>query len=206
MPVAVKALPATTIPAIGEQAGGGYYTGMTTDPDGSRWLNYTAAAKFELKGAWGKYGEDVPGARSYTDSRANTEAMAAAGSEVAQECLGLVIGGHNDWGFPARDVQELQYRNLKPTTDENYCSFRDGDNPSSVPVGYPYTEHSPTLTTVIAFQKGQPEAFSEAWYMSSTQRSAYYAYNLGFGVGGQYIDAKYDERLARPVRRDLFIE
>lgn len=206
MSAALKALPVTTIPAIGEQAGGGYYFGMTVELDGKRYLNYTASAEHELKGVWGKSGEDVPGARSYTDSRANTEAMAAAGSDVAQQCLGLMINGRNDWSIPARDVQELQYRNLKPTTDENYCSFRDGDNPSSVPVGYPYTEHSPAQTAVVAFQSGQPEAFSEGWYLSSTQRSAITAYNMNFDGGGQYCDYKDHERRVRPVRRDLFIE
>lgn len=206
MSAALKALPVTTIPTIGEQAGGGYYFGMTIELDGKRYLNYTAGAEHELKGVWGKSGEDVPGARSYTDSRANTEAMAAAGSNVAQQCLGLAINGRNDWSIPARDVQELQYRNLKPTTDENYCSFRDGDNPSSVPVGYPYTEQSPAQTTVVAFQSGQPEAFSEAWYWSSSQRSAIIAYFMLFVDGIQDGGIKGYERRVRPVRRDLFIE
>jgi hypothetical protein len=205
MSAAAKALPVTTIPEIGAACGGGYYTGMTVE-DGKRYLNYTAGREHELKGAWGEYGKDVPAACSYTNSRTNTEAMAAAGSEVAQECLGLVIGGRDDWGIPARDVQELQYRNLKPTTDENYCSFRDGDNPSSVPAGYPYTEQSPAQTSVIAFQEGQPEAFQAAVYWSSTQRSADIAYTMYFDDGDQDGVIKDLVRFVRPARRDLFID
>ena len=48
-----------------------------------------------------------------------------------------------------------------------------------------------------------PESFEKDWYISSTQRSAYGAYGMDFGDGWLYGNAKYDERLARPVRRIL---
>ena len=61
------------------------------------------------------------------------EAMAAAGSELAQKVLALDIDGFTDWAIPARDVQELQYRHFKPTTEENWAGLRDGFVPSDRP-------------------------------------------------------------------------
>ncbi|MCY1431517.1 hypothetical protein D9M71_474870 [compost metagenome] len=196
------ALAATTLPEIGQAYGGGYVTGIIAE-NGQRYLVITAPADNELKGQWGEYGQEVEGARSYTDGRANTEAMAAAGSELAQQALTLEINGYTDWAIPARDQQELQYRHFKPGTRENYASFRDGDNPSSVPPGYPYTEELPRQTTVEAFRAGGTEAFAEAWYWSSTQRSAYYAFDMLFYGGDQVnLDKDYALRV-RPVRREL---
>jgi hypothetical protein len=205
MNAAAQAVPATGILAIGQPYGGGFFSGITQE-DGKHYINITAAAEHELKGKWGEYGQRIEGADSYTDSRTNTEAMAAAGSELAKAVLALTIGGHSDWGIPARDVQEPQYRHFKPTVEENYCSWRDGDNPSSVPAGYPYSEQSPAQTSVEAFREGGPEAFQDAWYWSSTQRSAFSAYYVDFGVGSQDNYGKNGELRARPVRRELIID
>ncbi|KHK61143.1 hypothetical protein, partial [Pseudomonas frederiksbergensis] len=173
MSAAAQAAPAVTLPEIGQPFGGGFFSGITRDPaTGKRYLNITAGAEHELVGAWGKYGEKIEGADSFTDSRANTEAMAAAGSELAQKVIALDIGGFTDWAIPARDVQELQYRHFKPTTEANWAGRRDGDNPNSEPVGLLYTEESPTQTSIEAFQEGGPEAFRDTWYWSSSQRSA----------------------------------
>lgn len=48
-----------------------------------------------------------------------------------------------------------------------------------------------------------PSSFEKDWYVSSTQRSAYYAYTMDFEDGWLNIYGKDDERLARPVRRIL---
>ena len=207
MPVAAKAATATTLPQIGEAYGGGFVSGITVDLEtGKRYLNVTAGAEHELCGTWGRRGALIEGADSFIDGRANTEAMAAAGSELAQKVLGLNIGGFSDWAIPARDQQELQYRNLKPTTDANYCWGRDGDNPNSLPVGKLYTEESPGQTTVEAFKVGGPEAFQPRWYYSSTQRSANTAFYMDFGDGGQDSLGKDDVLHVRPVRSELLID
>lgn len=207
MPVAAKSAPATTLPQIGEAYGGGFVTGFTRDPDtGKRYLNITAGAAHELVGSWGKRGALIEGADSFIDGRANTEAMAAAGSELAQKVLGLNIGGFSDWAIPARDQQELQYRNLKPTTDANYCWGRDGDNPNSLPVGKLYTEELPGQTAVEAFKVGGPEAFQPRWYYSSTQRSANSAFLMHFDDGSQDHYGKDYELHVRPVRSELLID
>lgn len=100
-------------------------------------------------------------------------------------------------------MQELQYRHLKPTTQQNYCWNRDGENPSSLPVGELYTEESPVQTTVEAFKAGGPEAFQPRWYWSSTQRSAINAFLMHFVVGIQGSYAKDGELRVRPVRSVL---
>lgn len=198
---------AVQLPEIGQAYGGGFVTGITRDTEtGVRRLHITAGAEHELTGAWGKYGEKIEGADSFTDSRANTEAMAAGGSEVAQKVLALSIGGHADWGIPARDVQELQHRNFKPGTEENWQYGRSGDNPSSEPVGKLYSETDPAQTVHEAFREGGPEAFQERAYWSSSQRSAYYAFTLHFEDGTQYNYDKSNEFRVRPVRSELIID
>lgn len=192
------------LPAIGQAYGGGFVTGITRDPaTGLRYLNITAGAEHELVGAWGEYGVKIEGADSLVDGRANTEAMAAAGSELAQKVLALTIGGHSDWAIPARDVQELQYRHFKPTIEENWAGRRDGDNPHSEPVGLLYSEEDPKQTAHEAFQAGGAEAFRDTWYWSSSQRSANDAFDLNFGAGYQGYDGKYYELRVRPVRSEL---
>ncbi|MFJ1336803.1 DUF1566 domain-containing protein [Pseudomonas caricapapayae] len=197
-----KAAPAVQLPEIGQPFGGGFFSGITVE-NGQRYANITASAEHELEGEWGEYGVKIEGADSFTDSRANTEAMAASGSELAQKVLVLDIGGFTDWAIPARDVQELQYRHFKPASRENYCWSRDGDNPSSLPVGLLYTKESPAKTQVPGFAQGEPEGFQAEWYWSSSQRSAYYAFIMHFDDGIQYSYGKSGELRVRPVRRSL---
>ena len=199
-----KAAPAVTTPAIGQAYGGGFVIGITRDPvTGQRFLNITAGAEHELVGKWGEYGEKIGGADSFTDSLANTQAMAAAGSELAAKVLALNIEGLTDWTIPARDVQELQYRHFKPTTEENWAGARSGDNPNSEPVGLLYSEEDPAQTVHAAFQEGGAEAFSDTWYWSSSQRSAYYAFGMHFVGGDQLNLAKSYELRVRPVRSEI---
>ena len=204
MSAVAKAAPAVTLPVIGQAFGGGFVTGITRDPDtGKRYLNITASAAHELVGAWGKYGEKIEGADSFTNSRANTEAMAAAGSELAQKVLALDIDGFTDWAIPARDVQELQYRHFKPTTEANWQYGRSGDNPNSEPVGLLYTDESPIQTSVESFREDGPEAFQERAYWSSSQRSAHGAFLMLFDDGLQSYSGKDGELRVRPVRSQL---
>ena len=199
-----KAAPAATTPAIGQAYGGGFVTGITRDPvTGQRFLNITAGAEHELVGKWGEYGEKIEGADSFTDSLANTQAMAAAGSELAAKVLALNIEGLTDWAIPARDVQELQYRHFKPTTEENWAGARSGDNPNSEPVGLLYSEEDPAQTVHAAFQEGGAEAFRDTWYWSSSQRSANDAFGVTFDVGHQTNDCKDHELRVRPVRSEI---
>lgn len=190
----------STIPAIGAPFEGGHLGGVIRIAGALMAIVWAPKAQGETKGPWLKSYDKVPGADSCVDSLANTLAMAEAGSPLAKWALDLRINGFDDWCLPARDVLELAYRHLKPGTYETYCSFRDGDNPSSVPVGYPYREGEIVQTSVEAFRSGGAEAFEEAWYWASTQYSADNAWSQYFDGGGQHYGGKRFEARARAVR------
>lgn len=184
---------------------GGYFSGKIRFPDGTIFGVITAPkAQGEFSAIWLPEYKDVPGASSFFDSRANTLAMAEAGSEAAQKALASEINGHKDWVIGARDIVEVQFRAHKPTTDKNYV-YRSGDNPSSVPVGYPYSGDFPAQTTDTLFKEGGPEAFERAWYGTSTQSSADFAWFQVFGYGAQgtgYKDGEFVFRLVRLIQLD----
>ncbi len=195
------ASPALQVPdSIGSPFEGGFYGGQIRIGPDIFAIVWAPKAQGETKAAWLKAYDSVPGAASCNDSVANTQAMAAAGSPLAAWALALDINGVQGWYVPARDVLELAYRHFKPTDQENACSFRDGDNANSIPVGYPYTEDSPVQTSVSVFREGGAEAFEEAWYWTSTQFSASLAFNQYFYGGSQDSSGKKYEGRCRAVR------
>ncbi|EIM14540.1 hypothetical protein [Pseudomonas chlororaphis] len=84
-----QSIAASDLPERGQPLAGGIFVTRY-------WLNGEERALVllddELSGVWGKYGEDVAGAKNYSDGEANTRAMAEAGSEIAIKALGL--GAH----------------------------------------------------------------------------------------------------------------
>lgn len=188
------------LPEILAPFGGGYYLGLLNFEDELRALIMAPKAEGQTRGIYGNYGSDKDKlAISFYDGLTNTKAMAKAGSVVAQWALGLRIGGHKDWCVPARDQLEICYRVCKPTSDTNWVN-RNGDNPSSVPPGYPYTEKSPKQVTSKLFRAGGKEAFESEWYLTSTRCSAHYAWMQYFGSGHQGWYYKSLERWVRAVR------
>jgi hypothetical protein len=192
--------PTILVPAqYGAPFEGGFYGGQIRSGDKIFGIAWAPKAIGETRAIWLPSYTDVPNATSCFHSMDNTIAMADAGSPLAKWILGREINGKTDWCIPARDVLELGYRHLKPTNRENYASFRDGDNPSSIPAGYPYTEQLPTQTTAEAFRAGEVEAFEPAWYWSSTQYSSSNAWYQYFDSGTQGYGKKA-EGLCRAVR------
>ncbi len=199
MDLNTKAIPA----AIGAALAGGFYYGMINVGAETFALIVSPKLVGEYVGPWNGSNASVAGAEHYADGYANTTALVEAGSEMAQWARSLNIDGYNDWYIPARDELELLYRHLKPTDDDNSESFRDGDNPSSVPVGYPYTETSPGQTTVDAFKQGGEQALAPNWHWASTQYAPtpYSAWSQNFDHGYQdSTHGSYAGR-ARAVRR-----
>ena len=93
---------------------GGTYIGLKATPDGKAFYLVAAIGEHELEDqTWGEYGKRIEGADSYHDSRANTEAMAAAGSALAQKILALDIAGHTDWALPSQADGHLLAANAK---------------------------------------------------------------------------------------------
>ncbi|WP_447775195.1 hypothetical protein [Pseudomonas chlororaphis] len=86
---AQQSVAAADLPERGQPLAGGTFVTRY-------WLNGEERALVlldnELIGTWGKYGEDVAGAKSLSDGAANTRAMAEAGSEIAIKALEL--GAH----------------------------------------------------------------------------------------------------------------
>ncbi len=187
-----------TLPsAVGTPFEGGFYMGQY-QIQGERFALIRApkALGFHAPIHWGEYGLLIPDADSFVDGLANTKAMAEAGSKLAAWALGLSIGGHNDWYLGARDENEMIYRVCKPTTDENWCSFRDGDNPSSLPPGYPYTAVAPGQSPIAIFQDGGEEALEACSYWTSTQVGPYGAWFQDFDGG---LQGNVGKGLARPA-------
>ncbi|OGB23310.1 MAG: DUF1566 domain-containing protein [Burkholderiales bacterium RIFCSPLOWO2_02_FULL_57_36] len=189
---------------LGTSMAGGFYAGRVKI--GEQVFALIVAPKADGEHAdivWNDSRETVDGALSYNDGLANTHAMAAAGSKLAQWSLDLHIAGHDDWYLPSQDELEILYRNLKPTAEENYLYARSGINVSAVPPTYPYTSELPAQTAAEVFQADAVEAFDPAWYWSSTQHAADSgcAWCQDFDDGDQYGNGKSAALRARAVRR-----
>ena len=83
---AQQSVAAADLPERGQPLAGGTFVTRY-------WLNGAERALVlldnELSGIWGKYGEDVAGAKSLSDGAANTRAMAETGSDIAIKALEL---------------------------------------------------------------------------------------------------------------------
>lgn len=190
---------------LGQSIDGGFYAGTIIDRNDGHTYAIIVAPKNEgelaTKAPWGEYGKLIENCRSFWHGLPNTEAMATAGSDIAKWARSLNINGFQDWYIPARDELELIHRNLKPTTEENW--EYSGDNPSSVPAGYPYEAQAPVQTSVLDFQDGSAQAMKREWYWSSTQSSADFAWYQYFDDGFQGNYVKDTQSRVRAVRRSL---
>ena len=194
-------------PVIGAAMDGGFYAGRIRLDDGTVYALIVAPkAEGEKKPSqWiGGY-KDVPGALSYNDGLANTNAMAEAGSKLAKWARDLRIAGHDDWYLPSQDELEIIYRNLKPTTQENYCYSRSGINLSASEPTRPYTPDHPVQTLSETFQSGGEQAFEADWYWTSTRHitNSNYAWCQGFDDGYQSSSTTTVKLQARAVRRSV---
>ena len=185
---------------IGAPLQGGFYAGQIRIADALHILIVSPKTGELASAPWHAKAADVADATSFFDGAANTAAMLGAECPHAIAVRNLEIAGFTDWYLPSRDELELLYRHFKPTTETNYV-HRHGDNPSSVPAGYPYTEALPAQTPALAFQAGGAEAFEDAWHWSSTQHSRNNAWGQYFDDGDQYDGVKSYEGRARAVRR-----
>lgn len=120
--------------------------------------------------------------------------------------------------FAAKDVGRHSYgehgTNVEATSNidgrENTAILvnRDGSHPAAeAAYGYTCDGHNdfylPSSGELHHGYLYLPESFEKDWYISSSQRSANYAYTMDFGDGWLHLNDKNNERLARPVRRIL---
>lgn len=192
------------LPEIGTPFEGGFYAGQIRIGEQNFALVRAPKASGQHDDTpWHDKYDAIPAAQSWNDGLANTQAMAAAGSAIAQWALAQNINDHADWYIPAMDELEVLYRNLKPTAEENYLYGRSGLNVSAVPPTYPYTPDFPVQTSAAAFRADGAEAFDPVWYWSSTQHAGNddSAWCQHFDGGGQFSNHKdYDYRVVL-VRR-----
>jgi hypothetical protein len=200
----MQAIVKPQLPAIGAALEGGFFAGAFI-LNGEE-FGLIVAPKAEGHRAdveWNGSYENVEGALSYDDGAANTEAMLAAGSDLAKWVRELQIGGFNDWYLPSQDELELCYRHMKPGTDENSCYGRSGINMSASPQTRPYTPTFPVQTEAEQFRGEGAEAFDERAYWSSTQYAGdgSYAWAQHFDNGTQDWYFKGHDFRARAVRK-----
>jgi hypothetical protein len=137
------------------------------------------------------------------------------------------IGGFTDWYIPARDELELIWRNLKPTTNNNYSIVarpfaspqysRDanipdintdtmGINRNSYPPGAAYTTSNPAQTSVVAFKTGGVEAMGLTYYWSCSEWSSGYGWAQDYSSsypGYQGYSTKNGSSFSRCIRRSI---
>src|SRR5579859_5581181 len=101
---AVAERPVVEIPtALGAPFAGGFYMGRVfVGLAAFAWVVAPKAEGEHAAAEWHDSEDDVAGAKSYFDGLANTDAMVAAGSELAKWARGLRIGDHDDWHLPSR--------------------------------------------------------------------------------------------------------
>lgn len=193
----------TEIPTIiGTALAGGFYVGRIRIGDEVHALIAAPKAEGQLIDVWNSTYKRVDGALSFNDGLANTIAMADAGSKLAKKVRDLRIGGFDDWYIPSLDELEIAYRNLKPTTEENYCYMRSGINLNAVTPTAPYTKEFPLQTQAELFKVGGAEAFDPDWYWTSTQYASdsACAWCQDFSNGDQGYDDKLNKGRVRAVR------
>jgi hypothetical protein len=155
-------------PIIGTAMEGGFFGGVINVNGMHKGVIWAPKQAGQIRAILLPSQEMIEGAGSPCDCVSNMAALIKAGSPAALRIAEMNIDGHQDWVIPSRDVLELGYRHFKPTDYANYCSWRDGENPNSVPPGWLYTADTPAKTSIEAFQDGGAEAFDDAWYWSST--------------------------------------
>lgn len=174
---------------IGELFEGGFFGGRVRAKGNILGVVWAPKAAGSREGPWMTTTGHVKRARSHFDSMANTQAMAQGGSPLAEWALSLDIGGYRDWCIPARDVLELAYRHLKPSQSptETNTAARSGDNPSSMPPGYCYSQSPVMATACRVFSLGEPEAFTTPGrlYWTSTEYDSERAWVQSFTSGLQ---------------------
>jgi len=191
----------TPVIQLGTAMEGGFFGGIINVDGQHKGVIWAPKKEGQIVAALMPPGRRVTTAFSPYDCQANTQALLALSSPAAQRVTDLEINGHKDWLIPSRDVLELGYRHFKPTGYQNYCSWRDGENPNSVPPGWLYTTEQPGQTQIEHFRDAEAEAFDDHWYWSSTVLpNGETAFIQLFNTGDQYYYGLSYEGRVRAVR------
>lgn len=128
-----------------EQGGrfGGITGGKEGIPFGAIIVPEDKRAHFENV-ALGTYDKNVTGARSRTDGRANTIALAEAGSDLCRQILQLEIEGHRDLILPAANDQLVLAANVPElfSFDDYYWSSTQYSSITAFVQGFESGDHN----------------------------------------------------------------
>ena len=196
-------------PAIGAAYEGGFFAGQI-GVSGVATHNIIVAPRSTGEvgnTAYSSSPSTVSGADSNINGPQNTADIVADGDAIefpaAHFCNNLVVGGFSDWYFPAKNELEVCYYNLKATTTSN--NINSGQNTNAVPQrNSNYTAGTPAQTSAAAFQTGGSEAFTAAYYWTSTDfsvPSSGRAMSQQLGYGAQYDNLQSRTYRVRAIRR-----
>ena len=138
--------------------------------------------------------------------------LVAARSDVPEHYLIIAakdVGDH-EWGGRGIEVKGLSktdgYTNTQVLIgNEDERKYPAADACAEYQADGHHDFYLPAAAELYHCWLNVPELFAkDTWYWSSTQRSAYYAFNLNFAGGNQSNLDKDNELRVRPVRR-LFI-
>jgi len=169
------------------------------DYDGKHWgLIVAPKAEGETTCNWAL--ADVTTAGDRFDGMRNTDAMAEAGSSLAQWARSLRIGGHADWYIPSRYELAVLCRFAKSASvpEDKHRSYK---RRFSLPMGYIYGVPPLAQMSVEAFRKGGAEAFAIESYWSSTQLRHPWAWAQYFGTGSAGFSSRKEKLRCRAVRK-----
>lgn len=203
-----------TEPNIGDFWEGGYYTGKI----GINGKIYALVLAPKSTGEspaplpWKTSNTNTNNTLSLSDGWSNTQAMVAVGiglHPAGKFCHDLVIDGYDDWYLPSVDELEMCYRAFRPRTGNNSVTasgrpnIANGVNPSSIPPGEVYTLTSPAQTSLVEFQFGNSQAFTNVYYWTSSQKDPATGWIQTFNNGAQNYNNKSVSYSIRAVRRVL---
>lgn len=200
---------------IGQPLGGGFFAGqISVTGNGVATHNLVVGPKSsaQTRTTWGPDFSDTPGCGSLIDGPSNSASVNSPTFPAAFFCEGLVIGGFSDWYLPAINELNVIYRNLKPTTQNNFTGL--GANINAVPIASDFTTGSPSQTSAASFQSGGLEAFDTVpvpsgqatVYWTSTNgsdnRRVWFSYFAsGYQTGSGTFSLKTTTNTARAIRR-----
>lgn len=172
---------------IGQAYGGGYYAGnisyLANSAIPTHYLIVAPISSGQTSARYQNSNSDSGGAGSPIDGAYNSDVQNNSFWPAIYFCRNLKIGGYSDWYHPAREELDILYYNLKPTSTQNdgntYYTlpgeppFYSGQNFYAVPSRQNgYSSSVPSRTSALDFQSGNTQAFSSAYYWSSTNYSS----------------------------------
>jgi hypothetical protein len=148
----------------------------------------------------------VPAIGSYWEGQGGIYAGIRQGEdgELYHQIFAAVDIGDHEWGeYGTETAATSKVNGILNTTTliEAADSFPAAEAAGNYTADGHHDFYLPSIGELNHAWQTIAEHFDKTWYWSSSQRSAYDAFNVYFDGGIQYDNAKYGELRVRPVRR-----